>query len=558
MRKMDVSGLGGASLRNKTVRQKPIGAYMLHFLFLLLCMVCLWPGMAVRAEAAMDFYKDGDIVGCIGDSITHVTYSPLSYVEMLDQYYLSRFPERKIEFRNLGANGYKAEDILNIYDQDPAFRGINKAVIMLGTNEAILGYAAEDYIGSMEKLIERLKGDGLEGEDILVLSPPVCDQDCAMNRRGGSPRWAFEDRLLVYMDRLEAEAEKWGVHYLDFHTPMAELTARLQKEDAGNTLTTDCIHPDAAGQRLIAYYILQAQGAEEEPLSQISVPDQGQILAVRDELTDFYRGTRGMKWTWRTETLPVAATDDLMAFRELFNAGDMLYRKSFRAEGFSAETFYKVLMGETELGRFTGKELAEGIDFSVLEGYQQAAVGQIYDLQKRRHRTAAAYRNMWIEVMMRRASYTPEQIRTEYEKWRDADERLRDEISAIVEEAAGEVFSMAVIEEGYSGEELEQEAALAKKAAEEQAKKEAEEQAKKEAEEQARKEAEEQAGKAAVEQAGKEAGELAERTAVAVWKAAKARGERKRVLIGVWLGTGLTVVLAAIGVAAGVRRKKSR
>lgn len=531
---------------------------ILFSLCLLFWAVCLGIGMGVRAEAAetgcLSFYEDGDVVGCIGDSITHVTYGSMSYVEMLDQYYLSRFPERRIEFRNLGAAGYKAGDILNIYDQDPAFRGIDKAVIMLGTNEAILGYSPEDYIGDMERLIERLKEDGLEGEDILILSPPLCDQNCALNYRNGRPRWTFEDRLLAYMERLEAEAEKWGIYYLDFHTPMAELTARLQKENAGNTLTTDCVHPDAAGQRLIAYYILQAQGAKGEPLSEISVSDQQEITAVRDEVTDFYRGARGMKWTWRTETLPVAATDDLTAFRALFDEGNVVYRKTLRVVGFSEDALYRVLMGETELGSFTGKELEGGIDFSVLEGYKQDALRQVYDLEKKRHQAAVAYRNMWIEVMMQRAVYTQEQIQTEYERWRASDERLRSEISAIVAENTEDALCMVIVEEGYSAEELEQEALRAKESAE-QARREAAERARKEARERARKEAAEragraaeQAGRAAVEQAGKGAQELAERASVQIREAVQQQGERKRFLQ--WgiagLASGMTALLLIV------------
>lgn len=477
-------------------------------------------------SGAFSFYEDGDIVGCIGDSITHVTYDRLSYVEMLDQYYLSRFPGRRIEFRNLGTAGYKVGDVLNIYDQDPAFRGINKAVVMLGTNEAILGYEPKDYIGGMEKLIERLKQEGLEGEDILVLSPPVCDQNCTLNYRNGRPRWTFEDRLLAYMDKLEAETEKWGVHYLDFHTSMAELTARLQEEDGRNTLTTDCIHPNAVGQRLIAYSIVGAQGAEGETLSEISVSGQQEVSVVRDQVMDFCRGgTSGMKWTGRWETLPVAVTEDVTAFRALSEAGNILYKKTLRAEGFSEDVIYRVLMGETELGSFTGRELAEGIDLSMLEGYGQDAPERVYDLQRRRHQAAAAYRNMWIEVMMQRAVYTQEQIRTEYEKWRTADEGLREEMYAIVKETTDDVFCMAVVKEGYTVEELEQEAARAKEAAE-RARKAALEQAEKEAAEQARKEAAEQAKRAVMERAVQEAEKLIERTA-GIWKAVEEHGKQK-------------------------------
>lgn len=55
-----------------------------------------------------------------------------------------------------------------------------------------------------------------------------------------------------------------------------------------------------------------------------------------------------------------------------------------------------------------------------------------------------------------------------------------------------------------------------------------------------------------------EAEELAEKTAVAVWKAAEAQGERERDLTWAGFGTGLTVVPVLVGALAIVRRKKSR
>ena len=228
-------------------------------LLLALFWACLWLSAGARAEASQETYppfEDGGVVGFIGDSITHVTYRSQGYVDMLEEYYLSRFPGRDVEFRNLGADGHKITDFLKIYDSDPAFRGLSRAVIMLGTNEAILKIAPEEYIGNMETLVARLKEDGLAGEDILILSSPICDQNCSKNfDKNGNMRWTYEGRLLEYLELLETKTAEWGVGYLNLHTPMAELTEEIQREDASNTLTTDCIHPNALGHRLIAFSI---------------------------------------------------------------------------------------------------------------------------------------------------------------------------------------------------------------------------------------------------------------------------------------------------------------
>lgn len=473
-------------------------------ILILLCAIGLCIGLDVKVTAGsadnFSYYEDSDVVGFIGDSITHATYTSLNYVEIMYQYYLSRFPRRNVEFRNLSADGHRAEDALNTYERDPAFGGINKAVILLGTNNVILGYSPEDYIRDMEALVERLKADGLKGGDILILTPPICDENCSKNYdKNGRKRWTFESRLIEYIDRLEEKTAEWGVNYIDLHTPMAELTESIQKESSANTLTTDCIHPNTMGQFLIAYCILQAQGAGGEAATGISVPKEGEAQLILGELADYYRGEKGLYLAWKPETLPVAATDELLKFLQFYEPANALYRELFQVEGLSEDTRYRMLTEEAELGVFTGKELEEGVDLATLESCPlQATMRQLETLDRERHQNAAAYRKLWIEVAMQRADPTAEEVQKEYEKWKNADEVFRNEIQGMIQSMAGDTVCIYVIEEGYSLEELKQEA---RREAEERARREAEEaraaqeQVQREAEEQARKESEEQAQK---------------------------------------------------------------
>ncbi|MCI9141690.1 MAG: hypothetical protein HFH87_03590 [Lachnospiraceae bacterium] len=524
--------------------------------------VCLWSGTKGSASAAtepLSFYEDGDVVGFIGDSITHVKYSSLSYVEILEAYYLSRFPGQNTEFRNVGTAGYKAVDILNIYDKDPAFRGLDKAVIMLGTNEAILDFSTEEYIAKMGELVERLKGDGLAGEDILLITPPVCDENCSVNLdKNGRARWAFEDTVLEYMGALETKAQEWGVCYLDIHTPMAELTETMQKAEAGSTLTTDGIHPNAVGQRLIAYYILQAQGTERQPLAEIFIPGEGEVRVHGGEISDYYRGEKGLCWTWRPDTYPVAGADGALQFRGLSEEADLLYQNQLQVAGLSEEGSYRVLMGEADLGSYTGSVLAEGIDIGMLEAHpQQEVMRRVEALSKARHQNVVKYRDVWIEIAMQRAVYIPEEVQAQYERWKAEDDRLQSEMHAVMEGLQDSVFRMYVIEEGVLPEEMEQEAEAA-----EEARKAEEEAARKAAEEQARREEEE--ARAAEEEAARKAEEEAARreeeaAAKAAEEAARKEAEAQALLRkGIVLGTGAGVSGILVVVWIWRRRRKRR
>lgn len=495
---------------------------------ILACVVSLCAGMHVEAaeatesvkdaecEAAISLFEDGDVVGFIGDSITHAQYCSVNYVETLYQYYLSRFPEREVEFRNLGTAGFKACDVLNIYDQDPAFGGINKAVIMLGTNEAILKTSTADYISNMEALIERLKLDGMEGADILVLSPPICDEMYAK-----SAYWAFEDRILQYLDALAQKTAEWGVNYLDIHTPLAELTAQVRKENPTFTITVkDAIHPSEIGQQLIAYYILKAQGADCDS-TEIWVPGEGDAKEELEEYSDYFRTEKGLYLPLDTEWLPIAETEKLKEFLDFYEPASSLYQKRLRVTGLPEECIYRVFVGEDMAGSYTGAELKDGINLAVLSAQQlNPDLSRLWELNGRWYREGRKYRAIWIDVMMQRVTYTEEQIKSQYERWRTVDEALRAEMCALVQSAVAGERRIAIIEEGYSVTELELEAMRAqeveeraRKEAEERARKEAEERALREAEERARREAEERALREAEERARKEAEELALREA---------------------------------------------
>ena len=66
---------------------------------LLLCL--LTAGTLLNAGENQTF-QDGDVVGFCGDSLTHAGYSEVNYTHVLFNYYVTHFPEREIELRNLG------------------------------------------------------------------------------------------------------------------------------------------------------------------------------------------------------------------------------------------------------------------------------------------------------------------------------------------------------------------------------------------------------------------------------------------------------------------------
>lgn len=449
-------------------------------------------------------FEDGDVVGFIGDSITHARYCDISYLEIMNQYYLCQFSEKNVEFRNLGVAGYKACDVLDIFESDPGFQDINKAVIMLGTNEAILKYSPEKYIADMDKLISRLKENGLTGEDILLLTPPFCDE-----KNASGALLKIEKRLLEYLKALETKLPQWEVQYLDIHTPMANFTAKIQQETPTNSLTTDGIHPNQTGQMLIAYYLLAAQDAGNKVVI-YQEENSSENNTISPENTAFHRTDKGMFGSFLQETLPFTATKELLEFLSFFEPAASLYQESLQINDLGENTHYQVIINEVTLGTFTGKELSEGINTATLITHPfQPQVQQLLEACQKRHKTAVAYRDIWIDVMMKRVTYTKQQALTKYENWKKKDDVLREEMNTLAQNAVGNNCSLVIVEAGYPVAQLKADY----QAALEQAQKDAEAQAQKEALEKAQREAEENAKLQEAIQAAKEAREKAERQA---------------------------------------------
>ena len=198
----------------------------------------------VMPEKDECMFEDGDVVGFIGDSITQVEYTGISYQEFIYNYYITRHPDWKLEFRNLGTASYMAADAVRLYSDsavvtDKAIDGINKAVIMFGMNEALHNWSAKRYIQSINQLIELLNDRGITNDQIILVAPTPYDQTRSSNYdENGKQKDDTDDLLSEYTGELKILADELGTHYIDLHTPMLWVTEIVQGRIPDDTLTS--------------------------------------------------------------------------------------------------------------------------------------------------------------------------------------------------------------------------------------------------------------------------------------------------------------------------------
>jgi len=223
----------------------------------------------------------------LGDSIT---YSG-QYVETIEAYFVTRHPERRIEFLNLGlpsetASGLSEEGHAGGKFPRPELRERLARVLEKTKPDLVIAcYGMNDgiYLPFSEERFQKFK-DGIvwlrerfsaSGARILHATPPTFDEV-----KGGHPGYA--NTLDRYSDwLLGRRTAGWDV--VDLHGPMNRyLTERRQREPQF-FLASDGVHCGETGHWLVAKQILLHLGAKdvanaEDPPAMLSVHPHGQEI----------------------------------------------------------------------------------------------------------------------------------------------------------------------------------------------------------------------------------------------------------------------------------------
>jgi len=224
--------------------------------------------LALHAAAPPDAWSKLENVHRIvvlGDSITYAG----QYVEFIEAYYSSRFPDRQLEFLNLGlpsetvsglsedghAGGQFPRPDLNerlgrvLKKTKPdlviACYGMNDGIYLLFSDERF-----QKFKDGIQRLHERVTAAGAK---IIHVTPPTFDEV-----KGGHP--GYSQALDRYSDwLLEQRTKGWAV--VDLHGPMNRYLAERRQRDPNFFLAGDGVHCNETGHWIIAKQILLYLGA---------------------------------------------------------------------------------------------------------------------------------------------------------------------------------------------------------------------------------------------------------------------------------------------------------
>ena len=242
----------------------------------------------------------------LGDSIT---YSG-QYIESIEAYCVTRFPQQRTEFLNLGlpsetVSGLSEDGHAGGQFPRPDLRERLRRVLektkpdlviaCYGMNDGIYLPFSEERFQKFQDGIKRLRERVTKtGAKIIHVTPPTFDEV-----KGGHP--GYSNALDRYSEWLLLQrAMGWDV--ADLHGPMNRYLAERRLKDPNFSLASDGVHCGDTGHWIIAKQLLLHLGAKDvasvdDPLAMLAVHPRG-----KDILKLVQEKQRMMKDAWLTDT----------------------------------------------------------------------------------------------------------------------------------------------------------------------------------------------------------------------------------------------------------------
>ena len=240
------------------------------------------------AQAAEFFFKNGDTVCVIGDSITEHAH----YVNIMELWTLTRFPASDIRFRNVGKGSDTAPGGAGRFQECVAPVKPTVLTVDFGMNDA--KYRAFDekifavYTNGLQSIADQARAANIR---VAWITPQPVERDLNDKSRGDCP--IYNETLGEFAKRLKPFAEANGGLYVDQFTPYLAVLEKARATDPMIRITGgDWIHPGQPGGVLMAANILKGMSFPTL-VSAAEIDGLKVAKAVQCEITDLKAGPTG-------------------------------------------------------------------------------------------------------------------------------------------------------------------------------------------------------------------------------------------------------------------------
>jgi lysophospholipase L1-like esterase len=327
-----------------------------------------WPASQDDAEQgappAPVALRDQETVVFYGDSITEQNLYPA----YLETFLISRFPDRKLAFFNMGWSGDTASGGVKRFARDVAPIAPSLVFVNFGMNDG--GYKAfqeatlSNYLAAQGELADAIRGIG--AREVLFTTSPVDD---VLRKDHG----VYNDTLAHLAGGLTALAAERDLPLIDLFHPMLEVERRAQAKDPSFTMIPDSVHPNPVGHLVMTYLALRRIDVPRE-VGEITV-EGAQVWAQGATVAGALPQDGGVEFDLTLPFLPFYVPKEARPALDLVALEDELNR--FRLQGTPAsagDSFVLSVDGKTAV-TFTREQLTRGVDLALLDGAPWAEAG---------------------------------------------------------------------------------------------------------------------------------------------------------------------------------------
>jgi lysophospholipase L1-like esterase len=208
-------------------------------------------GLAAPLPAQDFFFKNGDVVVVMGDSITEQRL----YSNYLEMWTLSRLPEGKLVFRNVGIGGDRSTGGNSRFKRDVFAHKPTALTVDFGMNEG--GYQAfkdatfDPYMKGLQGIADQAKAAKIR---VAWVTPQPVER-----REPGPQLEGYNQTLEKFSEGVAKIAKENDGAFADQFHPYLAVMNKARETDPKIIVTGgDAVHPGPPGQALMAASILKA------------------------------------------------------------------------------------------------------------------------------------------------------------------------------------------------------------------------------------------------------------------------------------------------------------
>lgn len=379
------------------------------FLLLLFCTYS-------RSQTVVPF-EEGDRIAFVGNSITCGGH----YHSYIWLYYMTHFPDMRIDIYNEGVGGDEASSIAKrldkVFEHNPTIVtltfGMNDTGYMDFTKPENKAKGEENVKKSIQNYmnIEKEYDKYPAVKKILIGGSPY-DETSKFNKVPFPGKNQFMTEISDYLEK-RAKAKNWS--YVDFNSPMVAINVREQEKDSTFTLCGgDRVHPATNGQLVMAYLFLKAQGLSGKPVADIVI--DAKTKTVRQHENCKISGLKvsnpdSVSFIYNANSLPYPL-DKGHYNGERYSQSDALdvipFMDEMNYEGLSVKGlqngYYLVKIDGKTICRVTAQEISRGINLaSYNQTPQNIQAQKVRELNEQRWFMEREMREyFWIEYNLMR------------------------------------------------------------------------------------------------------------------------------------------------------------